>query len=378
MKKFTLILSILAVVLASCKDKNAYTIDGNFNATSYDGKTVYLQKLEDLQKMEPIVVDSVIVKDGKFHFEGVAAEKPEMRFISLGKLSEITDPEPDQPTVATFVLEPGAIEISFDKATLSIKGTPRNDEFNKIHELSNQMVALYKEVSEAGGVDGVAADANGLDAKARMNKLMEQMQDVNYSFTKENMNNPVGEFIFLSSVRSFEKEQISELLALSDTSFRNKPEIKELQNMLDMQAQRDAAILNQPVQDAQVADQAGKNVALSAYTGKGKVVLLDFWASWCAPCIEEMPNLVKAYAQYKDKGFEIVGISLDQDKAAWQSAVKSNNMTWVQFIDANGSAAQTFGINSIPYTLLVDKDGKVYAMNLRGDDLEKKLGELLK
>lgn len=373
MKKITLILSILAVVLASCKDKNAYTIDGSFNATSYDGKTVYLQKLEDMEQMDPIVVDSAVVKDGKFHFEGVAEDKPSIRFISLGKLSEITEPEADQPTVATFVLEAGAIEISFDKASLSIKGTPRNDEFNKIHDLSNQMVALYKEATASTLSEEAMAEK-----RAKMNDLMKQMQDVNYKFTKENMNNPVGEFIFLSSVRSLEKEQISELLALSDSSFQNKPQVKQLKEMLEMQLQRDAAVLNHPVQDAQVADQSGKKVSLSAYTGKGKVVLLDFWASWCAPCIQEMPSLVKAYAKYKDKGFEIVGVSLDQDKSAWQNAVKSNNMTWVQLIDAEGDAAKVFEISSIPFTLLLDKEGNVYAMNLRGDDLEKKLEELFK
>ncbi|WP_165042491.1 TlpA disulfide reductase family protein [Dysgonomonas sp. ZJ709] len=378
MKKITLLLSIIAIVFSSCKDKNAYTINGNFNATNLDGKIVYLQAMDDFSQMEPTVLDSATVKDGKFHFEGIAGEKPAIRFISLGKLAEMETPDPNQATVATFVLEPGTIDILLDKATLEIKGTPRNDAFNKVHALSNQMVALYKEVSDAGGVAGVPLDSNGLDAKARMEKIMKDMQDVNYQFTKENMNNPVGEFIFMSSARSFEEDQIKELISLSDSSFQNKPEIKDLLGMFEMQSQRNADVLNQPYKDVQLTDQNGKSVALSTYVGKGKVVFLDFWASWCGPCMQEVPHLVQAYAKYKSKGFEIVGISLDEDKAAWTNAVKTNNMSWTQLIDADKSAAETYGISAIPYTLLVDGNGTIIAMNLRGDDLDKKLAELLK
>lgn len=379
MKKITLLLSIIAIVFASCKDKNAYTINGNFNATTLDGKIVYLQAIDNFEEMAPTILDSTTIKDGKFQFKGVAGEKPAIRFISVGKLTEMDTPNPEQVTVATFILEPGTIDILLNKTTLEIKGTPLNDEFNKVHALSNQMVSLYKEISDAGGLANVPVDAQGLDARARMDKLMKEMQDINYKFTKENMSNPVGEFIFLSSINSFDEDQIKELVALGDSSFQNKPEIKDLIGEFELQAKRDSEVLNQPYKDVKLTDQQGKTVALSSFIGKGKkIVLLDFWASWCGPCIQEMPNLSQAYGIYKNKGFDIIGISLDDDKAAWESAIKANYMTWPQLIDANKSAATLYGISSIPYTLLLDENGTIIAMNLRGNALEKKLAELLK
>ncbi len=122
----------------------------------------------------------------------------------------------------------------------------------------------------------------------------------------------------------------------------------------------------------------GRDVDVSKM--KNKVILLDFWATWCAPCVAEMPNVIKAYAEYKDKGFEVVGISLDEDKAALEGFIKENKMTWPQYFDGKGwgnEIAQRYGISSIPATFLVGKDGKIIASNLRGPDLEAKIKEAL-
>ncbi len=113
---------------------------------------------------------------------------------------------------------------------------------------------------------------------------------------------------------------------------------------------------------------------------KGKVILIDFWATWCAPCVAEMPNVIKAYAEYKDKGFEVVGISLDEDKSALEGFIAQNNMTWPQYFDGKGwgnEIAQRFGIGQVPATFLVGKDGKIIASNLHGSQLEEKLKEVL-
>ena len=123
----------------------------------------------------------------------------------------------------------------------------------------------------------------------------------------------------------------------------------------------------------------GEDVAL--YGVKGKLKIIDFWASWCPPCRAEMPNLVKAYKDYKDKGFDIVGISLDSKADAWAKGVKDLNITWTQLSDLKGwqnSGAALYGVNSIPQTVLVDKDGTLNAKNLHGQELEDKIKEVLK
>lgn len=124
---------------------------------------------------------------------------------------------------------------------------------------------------------------------------------------------------------------------------------------------------------------AGKPVSLAAY--KGKIVLIDFWASWCSPCRQEIPNLVTQYKQYKDKGFEILSVSLDNSRDKWLKAVQQEGMAWPQVCDLNGqnnSVAKLYGVSAIPATFLVDRNGNLIQTGLRGEDLNKKLAELFK
>lgn len=122
----------------------------------------------------------------------------------------------------------------------------------------------------------------------------------------------------------------------------------------------------------------GKEVALSDY--KGKVVMVDFWASWCRPCRKENPKVVAMYNKLKGKNFDILSVSLDQDKAAWENAIIADKLTWTHVSDLAGwqcAPAKLYRVSSVPYTLVVDKDGKIAAKNLRGDALEKKIEKIL-
>ena len=121
-----------------------------------------------------------------------------------------------------------------------------------------------------------------------------------------------------------------------------------------------------------MTDMNGKNVAVTDEFAKHKLTIIDFWASWCGPCRQEMPSLVKTYNDYKDKGLGIVGVSLDEDKEQWSSAVNAMGMTWTQLSDLQGwhnAVAQMYGIQAIPFTIVVDDKGKVLMAGLRGEEL---------
>jgi peroxiredoxin len=131
--------------------------------------------------------------------------------------------------------------------------------------------------------------------------------------------------------------------------------------------------------DFSVTDVKGAPLSVSKF--RGKVVLVDFWATWCGPCVAELPNVLAAYSKYHDKGFEIVGVSLDTDGDKMKSFVAEKHMTWPQYFDGKGwnnDVSRKYGINSIPMTYLIGRDGKIVARNLRGPGLEQELANLLK
>ncbi len=171
-----------------------------------------------------------------------------------------------------------------------------------------------------------------------------------------------------------------ELKALCDpsTGFYNEAEMEAPKRLLAGLALR---LPGSMFHELEMNDLDGKAVKLSQWVGKGQYVLVDFWASWCGPCRQEMPNVVEAYKKYHAKGFDVVGVSFDNNKEKWAAAVKNLGMDWHQMSDLKGwgcAASEVYGVKSIPSNVLVDPQGKIIASDLRGEQLQQALAEIYK
>jgi peroxiredoxin len=167
------------------------------------------------------------------------------------------------------------------------------------------------------------------------------------------------------------EKQGNEIMEQLKRDFPDSKPVAMLKRQEEAKKIRASLVKGAQFPDFQEKDLTGKPLSIAGL--KGKVVLVDFWATWCGPCVAELPNVLAAYKKHHDAGFEIVGISLDSDRAKLDSFIEKKEMPWPQFFDGKGwenKLGQKYGVNSIPATYLLDREGKIIATNLRGDALE--------
>ncbi len=364
MKNFNLLI-ILLVFLAACQSNStSYKVSGTISGL--DSGIVYLVKA---QAGNALTVDTAKLEDGQFSFSGEAL-KPELHYLRLN----------ERDYFAQFFLENKKIEVEAYKDSLRssvVTGSSETDIFNiyldELEILSNQFRGFQEEYSKAmqtGNQDEI--DRIKIDLEA----TKENMKVFSKNFVKENSTSVVAPFIVLSQLtQQLQYEDLKELMDLFPVELNESIYMDELKKIVDKMA---TSSIGAEAPGFTMNDTEGNPVSLSSF--RGKYLLIDFWASWCGPCRQENPNVVKIYNQYKDKGFEILGVSLDKDKAAWLKAIEDDKLTWKHVSDLKfrqNEVARLYGVSSIPHTILLDPEGKIAGKNLRGKQLEDKLKELL-
>lgn len=366
----TMTIFILALLI-SCNEDSNYSISGNIeNAEGI--QQVYISELNK-NNNQTTVIDTVEVVDGKFETDLPERENPTLSFLTLDRARGNV----------LFIAENAPINMEINRDSLFASKVTGGEHNEILYDYLGNVMETNKKISNLRGEMMAAHAAQDSD---KLEELQQEQQEIitndqekKKNFVQNNSHSIVAVLVLQDMINSkiFDNTELREL-------FKNlSPEVREtyLGQTLEkgLSAASSVDVGNKaPLFSAPTP--GGEELALEDVLGK--VTLVDFWASWCKPCREENPNIVRVYEKYHDKGFNILGVSLDRpgQRDKWLQAIEDDNLTWNQVSNLmfwQDPVAQKYNIRAIPAAFLLDENGVIVAKNLRGEALERKVAELL-
>ena len=359
MRKLLLSIVAASMTLAACNAQSGYKVTGTVEGMP-DGKaiiaTVNGSTLDTLAKAD--------VKNGSFEFTGNVSEPTGAYIMVIGQRGAIP-----------FMLENANITISAGQAGLTVTGSEGQkiyDQFMAINATAQQEAMKLQQEFQAANGDQAKIQA----IQEAYAKLMTDAQAKETELLKANPDSYVSAFVIASGMGQMEYEQLKERYNLLGEKAKAGAQGKAIAAQI---AKLESTAIGQIAPNFTITTPEGESISL--YDIKGKVKLIDFWASWCGPCRGENPHVVEIYKEYHPKGLEIFGVSLDNNKEAWVKAIADDGLVWKHGSDLKGwqsAPAQLYSVTGIPHTVLLDENNKIIAKNLRGDELKQKIAELLK
>lgn len=378
-KKYGYVAVALALAFASgCKEKEhgAFIVTGTIEHAP--GKKILLMELP-FSSDQPTVLDSTTLKEkGDFTLRGRADEEGIFRLVLENGPDIILVNDNKSLRVHLDVNDYRNYKVEGSPATASL-----HQLFNDYRSKDSALTSVFKQIDTLPKKPESDSVLNVLRVQRDIG-----LKDLNATVKNfiENSESAAARFYAIGlASRTMYPEELKPLAEASAKKFPQHSGIAKVLSMLTVQSTpKDAQVssyklLNQQAPDLTMTSLTGTPLSISSF--KGKYVLVDFWASWCAPCRQENPNVVAAFNKYKDKNFTILGVSLDQDKAAWKQAVEKDKLSWSHMSDLKqweSPAVQAYQFDGIPFNVLLDPQGKIIASGLRGEQLEAKLQEIFK
>ena len=360
---------VLAVLLTACNtntETNEFSIA--FNVEAEEGSMFYLSQYKNGDWVQ---YDSVTV-DGTAMILKAETETPQSFYINL---------KDTRSRIVVFADGGDKIEISgniTELADIIIEGSDSQTEYDhfkldsKVYD--DKLNTIYDEYRAARK----AKDEEKLkEIEKQMDEVYDSKTDFIYDYVLKSPKSYVAAYIAYSNNYNFELEQMENIMNNYDESIYDSPDVIKLKERVEVL--QTVAIGKQFIDFTQ-NDVNGEPFTMSSIVNGENYILIDFWAAWCGPCRAENPNVVAVYNDYKDKGFDVIGISLDKDKERWLQAIEDDKLAWHQVSDLkywNNDVAKMYGVNAIPHSILLDPNGKIIAKNLKGQSLRDKMAELL-